>query len=302
MQRWITRFEQMGSIEQKARSGRPKLLTFEQEEEILDKFRTNPFLKVAEVARDYLADPKILRKLLKRNGIKCSIAARKIALTENHRLNRLAFCTTCLDEYDDNDWKKIIFTDEKIFCTNSLQQRLVYRPVNSRYLEQFVQPTNMSGRRSLCFWGAISYEGPWSPLVVIKENFNARRYIRLLSAYVTPKLQGDLIFMHDNSPVHTAQIVGEYITKKNYVVLEWPPKSPDINPIENVWALMARNWPDMPDRTNEALIAECTDRWNELYDRAGNSRSLSKNFDYVKITKSLMDKFDKFLASKVIID
>ena len=32
-----------------------------------------------------------------------------------------------------------------------------------------------------------------------------------------------------------------YVLRENINVLDWPALSPDLNPVENVWALMVRN-------------------------------------------------------------
>lgn len=44
--------------------------------------------------------------------------------------------------------------------------------------------------------------------------------------------------MHDNAPVHTAAIVQQVLAQLELEVMIWPPYSPDLNPIENIWALM----------------------------------------------------------------
>ncbi|ORD95209.1 TCB2 [Hepatospora eriocheir] len=41
--------------------------------------------------------------------------------------------------------------------------------------------------------------------------------------------------MHDNDPKHTSRLVTDWIDEKNIDVLDWPPQSLDLNPIEAVW-------------------------------------------------------------------
>jgi hypothetical protein len=45
------------------------------------------------------------------------------------------------------------------------------------------------------------------------------------------------IFMHGGASVHRAYIVRQLLQDMGVEVLVWPPYSPDLNPIENLWAL-----------------------------------------------------------------
>lgn len=44
----------------------------------------------------------------------------------------------------------------------------------------------------------------------------------------------------DNSSVHTSGVVSEWIGRNNVNMLPFPAKSPDLNPIENVWAQLVK--------------------------------------------------------------
>ncbi|CAG9799642.1 unnamed protein product [Chironomus riparius] len=53
-------------------------------------------------------------------------------------------------------------------------------------------------------------------------------------------MDGDFIFVRDIASIHKSKKTMEWFSNKNIVVLDWPSRSLDMNPIENLWGILAR--------------------------------------------------------------
>jgi transposase len=76
-------------------------------------------------------------------------------------------------------------------------------------------------------------------------------------------LTGPVINVQDNDPKHKSKLVQNWINER-VDCLEWPPYSPDLNPIENLWADVKRRAEMDNPKTKEELEAALRKSWSEI--------------------------------------
>ena len=76
--------------------------------------------------------------------------------------------------------------------------------------------------------------------------------------------QGKMVFQQDLSPWHTSNIVKEKVVKLKLRVLDWAPKSPDLNPVEMLWSILDKKLPTKPIYSKAALIDRLQEEWNNI--------------------------------------
>ncbi|KAH0814939.1 hypothetical protein GEV33_007852 [Tenebrio molitor] len=102
------------------------------------------------------------------------------------------------------------------------------------------------------------------------ERLTSDVYIRILEDVMIPSvtriIPNNFIFQQENCSVHTARRVRAWIENHNINVLDWPSRSPDLNPIENMWGLLIQNLQQqrLVFRNREELLTAINNTWQAL--------------------------------------
>lgn len=118
------------------------------------------------------------------------------------------------------------------------------------------------------FWGWIWLHGA-GELVPIEEELTAEKYLEILEEVMLPSVRAytvphpeQIIFMHNNCPVHTAKIVKRWFQEQQHVqLLKCPRLSCDLNPVEDIWTNAVNTWKPEYERTSAQLLHHIKHQW-----------------------------------------
>ncbi|KAK3880389.1 hypothetical protein Pcinc_015155 [Petrolisthes cinctipes] len=133
VERWISRWQEEGSLANKPRRGRPRVTTPQQDEQIVAASRNNSKKTAVSITHDLQiqCSAETTRRRLRENSINCHVPACKEVLNDNHRETRLGFALQYLGE-DVNFWNHVIFSDESYFTSVEVKARHCWRQKGTR--------------------------------------------------------------------------------------------------------------------------------------------------------------------------
>ena len=235
-----------GRTENISRCGRPKSFTIRACRQPKSIVKSHRFSSLEIITRMFNEgkEKQLSKKTISRELNKLGFWARrpnkKPLVSNRKRIKRISF-QKLYKKWGSNNWKNIIFSDESRFRLYSSDGRAkVWRGKEERFLPECTQKTLRCGSGSLMFWGFISWDKIGS-LVEIKNNQNTKNYIvnilgRCLKTWrIFRRRRKSSQSMQDNAPCHKSKQVIHWFGQKKVDVLEWPPQSPDLNPIETIW-------------------------------------------------------------------
>lgn len=187
-------------------------------------------------------------------------------ISKDNRIKRVAWCKEHL-AWTKEDWQKVLWSDESPFDLRNGMKKRVWK-----LREEAFHVTHITGTVKhdvkINVWGCFSYDGVGT-LYWVDGNMDSKQYCKILREAMVPSAdesfpEGEFIFQQDNDPKHTSSMTYEWLDGKGIDYMEWPPYSPDLNPIENLWSILKHRMIDRKCKNEEELWQCVQEAWYDI--------------------------------------
>ncbi|RPA78956.1 hypothetical protein BJ508DRAFT_200594, partial [Ascobolus immersus RN42] len=248
-----------GPVTPKKRKGRPGKLSEDRVDELVlfvtgsREGRRMTYLELSMYFSEWDVSDSAIRRALTKRGFRRRVALKKCPISEQNRRKRLEWAQMHV-HWTEEQWGRVLWTDETWVTPGRHRKTWVTRRPGEE-----LDPTCLVDRiqrmRGWMFWGCF-YGGKLGQGIFWEKDWGKITSASYTS-HVTPVIEGMMrlvweehgevpIFQQDNAPSHTADATladlaqrgRDFLGEMGIVPMDWPPFSPDLNPIETLWNIM----------------------------------------------------------------
>jgi transposase len=282
---FLKRVEIRDSIENIPRPGAPRKTSNSDDRYIVRTAECNTRIPLKELRADTISNvsEQTLRRRLRETGIRKWRAVNRALLTKTQAKQRLIWAKAHR-HWTMDDWRKVMYSDETAVSKDSDPRKLrVFRRQNKqeKYAPKNIRGKIRDGGISQMIWGCF-VSNKLGPIVFIDGTIDQYVYMNILHEELPPFLDAlradgftNIVFQQDNARPHAAKktqkLLQQLAEEHGFSVMNFPPNSPDMNPIEQLWAHLKlelhRRYPDTallrgsPDTIRKNLKSRLLEIW-----------------------------------------
>jgi transposase len=265
----LQKYSQTGSVRDRPGRGRKRTLTADDEQRIVRKAKKEEC--APEITRELKAESGIVigvdvvRQVIKKHGLQFLLKETVQELSDRNKEKRLAYAQAMKKQ----DWKKVLFSDEKTFYVGAMTKRAWQVPGKRKkhVVKRYPQKINV--------WGAAGTYMK-SKLYFFKKNMNAPLYQKVIKSRLRndrislapntpPRLPATYQFLQDNATWHTTKdSMVEVQERVGDRIIAHPAESPDLNIMEDIWSYLDRKVKARNIKTVVGLKQQLTRAWEQM--------------------------------------
>jgi hypothetical protein len=178
--------------------------------------------------------------------------------------------------FTENDWKLVIFSDEKKFtCDSPSGKTYVQRPVSHRYDSQYMiqKHTHNKNDSPACINAIAFFSGVGKGFIYCyEEELTSKFLIKILKQHFFPAANKlypnheDYKILWDNDSTHTSGEMEKWLNDRLLFqkIIRIPSRSPELNITENLWSLLAPKVEQHNATTVEELKKAIEVEWDKI--------------------------------------
>ena len=235
----LKRHRETGEVEERSGRGRKSLLNTQSLKQLDGIIKRRDTATSTELADEMIQrtgrriSPRTIRRVRRHDLGRHPVHERVVqTLSQVNMARRLEFA----QKYVTSDFRTWLFSDEKLWYiarTGHVHWIQKGDPVPMREVANI--------RETLMVWGCVWWGGKTS-LHTTRKTIDSDHYIHILPTHLLPEMPTSrrYKFMQDNASPHTSKKTTEFIGQMGiHMVHDWPPYTPELNPIEHVWSWMS---------------------------------------------------------------
>ena len=240
IQHWVTHCQDHHSLQDEPRSGRSRVTSEDIDTSIVAAATEEPCTTPRSIRSELGVETsaRTVRRRLDEVGLFDRVVRVEYPFTDEHIAQRLAFAQQH-QSWDEVKWSRVLFGDESYICLGAHDQIWVQRPEDAAYQSQFMVHGQTTFAPKIGIWGCFTSQGVGA-VRIFDDNMDTRMYTDTMQQLMKPCAlrfwpNGEWFYLHDNASYHGSYRSRTWFHNNGVSLIELPPHSPDLNPIENLW-------------------------------------------------------------------